>query len=154
MQRNIVLVLSWAMVLAVCVMIFVFSGMEADDSAAQSGWLLEWITRLFGVGFTDFFIRKAAHMLEFAALGFFSCFAFAYSFRKVKHFAWGLLFSFVYAASDEIHQLFVPGRAGQVRDIFIDLAGAVIGALVLGVCYKLYQIIKNKGMKRCIKDSK
>ena len=55
---------------AVCVTIFVFSGMVADDSAEQSGFIRELLTKIFGVGFTEFFIRKLAHMSEYAALGF------------------------------------------------------------------------------------
>ena len=33
----------------------------------------------------------------------------------------------LYAISDEVHQLFVPGRGGQVKDIVIDSAGAIVG---------------------------
>lgn len=33
----------------------------------------------------------------------------------------------LYAASDEVHQLFVPGRSGQVSDVGIDAVGALIG---------------------------
>lgn len=35
----------------------------------------------------------------------------------------------LYAISDEVHQLFVPGRGGQVRDVIIDSAGAIAGIL-------------------------
>jgi len=33
----------------------------------------------------------------------------------------------LYAVSDEVHQLFVPGRGRQVRDVLIDSAGAIVG---------------------------
>ena len=36
-----------------------------------------------------------------------------------------------YAATDEIHQLFVPGRSGQVSDVLLDSAGVLAGLLVL-----------------------
>ena len=42
--------------------------------------------------------------------------------------AWSLLFCVVFAASDEWHQTFVPGRDGCVRDVIIDTCGAVIAA--------------------------
>ena len=38
----------------------------------------------------------------------------------------------LYAISDEIHQIFVPGRSGQFSDVLLDSAGAVIGAFVVG----------------------
>ena len=144
MKRKIILAVAWALVIAVCVTIFVFSGMVADDSAEQSGFIRELLTKIFGVGFTEFFIRKLAHMSEYAALGFLSAFAFAYTFKNAKRFYFGILFTLVYAIGDEIHQLFIPGRSGQVRDVLIDMAGALLGVLVLGICYFIYIKIKGK----------
>ncbi len=37
-------------------------------------------------------------------------------------------FSTLYAASDEFHQLFVPGRAGLFTDVAIDSCGAALGS--------------------------
>ena len=39
-------------------------------------------------------------------------------------------FCILYAASDEFHQLFVPGRAGLITDVCIDSAGALLGILL------------------------
>ena len=36
----------------------------------------------------------------------------------------------LYAVTDEIHQLFVPGRYGQWTDVAIDAAGVALGALI------------------------
>ena len=48
----------------------------------------------------------------------------------------------LYASTDELHQLFVPGRSGQVKDVLIDGCGAVIGALIIwGISYLFH---KNK----------
>jgi VanZ family protein len=38
-----------------------------------------------------------------------------------------ILISMLFALSDEIHQLFVPGRAFQVVDLLIDLLGVLCG---------------------------
>ena len=43
----------------------------------------------------------------------------------------------IYAISDEIHQLFVPGRAGQVRDVLIDSAGSFLGIILVMAFVKL-----------------
>lgn len=42
--------------------------------------------------------------------------------------AWGI--STAYAATDEFHQIFVPGRAGMVTDVMIDSSGALAGILL------------------------
>ncbi len=45
-----------------------------------------------------------------------------------------LLICLLTAISDEIHQLFIVGRSGEVRDVLIDLAGSAVGvAVVIGV---------------------
>ena len=47
----------------------------------------------------------------------------------------GWLIATGYAASDEIHQLFVPERAGMFRDVLLDSSGAALGTLIaFGVC--------------------
>ena len=38
---------------------------------------------------------------------------------------------FLYGASDEVHQAFVPNRTAQVSDVFIDTAGGAAGLLAL-----------------------
>lgn len=38
-----------------------------------------------------------------------------------------LVIYIIYAVSDEFHQLFVPGRGAQLKDVLIDCAGAAIG---------------------------
>ena len=50
--------------------------------------------------------------------------------RKAALVAWGC--ATLYAATDELHQLFVPGRAGLFTDVLIDATGAAIGLLVAG----------------------
>ena len=50
--------------------------------------------------------------------------------RKAALVAWGC--AALYAATDEVHQLFVPGRAGLFTDVLIDATGAAIGLLVAG----------------------
>ena len=42
-----------------------------------------------------------------------------------------------YAASDEFHQSYVPGRTGQVSDVFIDTSGGAIGLGLLWLVGKL-----------------
>lgn len=51
--------------------------------------------------------------------------------------------SFLYACTDELHQIFVPGRSAQFRDILIDTLGASFGATITYLTIKLFAKIKN-----------
>ena len=41
--------------------------------------------------------------------------------------------TFLYACTDEIHQLFVPGRAGKFTDVLIDTTGGIIMLLFIAL---------------------
>lgn len=77
-------------------------------------------------------IRKLAHATEYAVFAMLLCGVWLDARRKRKLsalFAWGT--ATVYAATDEFHQLFVPGRSGQVKDALLDSCGAAVGVLLL-----------------------
>lgn len=77
----------------------------------------------------DYPVRKTAHAGEFAALGILMLGTVSsFSKRPFIHkgiIAW-MLTAF-YAATDEFHQLFVPGRSGQISDVLLDSVGAAAG---------------------------
>jgi VanZ family protein len=50
---------------------------------------------------------------------------------KPRLFLLALLICILYAISDEIHQMFIPGRSGQVSDVLIDSTGGLVGILGL-----------------------
>ena len=77
-------------------------------------------------------IRKNAHFFAYFLLGILV----ANGLRSsgvigYKAISFALLICILYAISDELHQLFVPGRGGQVKDVIIDSSGAVVG---IGMC--------------------
>ena len=122
--------------------IFYFSSRTADESARQSGFFAQLITKLFGIGgFSDFIIRKLAHFCEFAGLGLLFAIAFKVQTGKAKTPS-AIICASVYAATDEIHQIFVPGRACRVLDWGIDTCGAALGALVILLIITLAAKIK------------
>ncbi len=87
-------------------------------------------------------IRKCAHMALFFALSGI-IFAFVKSFSgKLLYFS-SFLFTIAFAAADEIHQAFVPGRGPAVFDVFIDSLGAFL-ALAL-----FYLILKGMQSAKC-----
>ncbi|MBQ7579913.1 MAG: VanZ family protein [Clostridia bacterium] len=119
---------AWLPAVAVMVIIFCFSAQGADESAQVSGGLLDWLEKVFHITLNQNFIRKTAHALEFCALGVAAEIGFFVSLGRIAPVA-TLIFSFLYSLSDEIHQIFVPGRACMAKDIFIDLCGAAVGTL-------------------------
>lgn len=83
--------------------------------------------------FLSFFERKAAHMfLYFVLTGLLllALHGLSRGFCLKAGLALGLCG--ILAAVDEIHQLFVPGRSGELRDVAVDLAG---GAIFLLLCW-------------------
>ena len=151
-KRIVLCVLLWLCVASLCVTIFIFSSQSAIESSEQSGTIIELFYKLFGVGFTDFFVRKLAHFFEFMLLGFFSAFAFYITFDDIKKILFGIAFSLLYSVSDEIHQIFVPGRACQLRDVLIDFSGIIVGTAIMFLLNLLFK--KIWGNKKCTKDSK
>lgn len=143
-QKNKALaVISWILVAVVAYIIFQFSCDTAEESAEVSGSLLDVIIEFIGRYISHNMLRKIAHFCEFAALGFFTASAFRFSFCKVKFF-FPLIPCVLYAASDEIHQIFVPGRAFGVFDIFIDSCGSLTGILVFLLLIFIIEKLINK----------
>ncbi|MEK7382948.1 MAG: VanZ family protein [Elusimicrobiota bacterium] len=74
----------------------------------------------------DFPLRKLGHMLEYGVLFALSRRALAGSGSRPASAAWGAAaFCLLYAASDEWHQSFVPGRCGCAGDVAIDSTGVL-----------------------------
>ncbi len=130
----------------VMVFIFVMSSRDGDESSALSAGLMRllfgWMIPLFGESVAEFFIRKAAHTFEFfclalASQSFFSELLLDRAHRRAAAYSGAALWCFLYACSDEWHQLYVPGRAGQFRDVLIDCAGSAIGLLLLALLARL-----------------
>lgn len=127
-------------------MIFSFSAKTGNESGKESLFVGKTVGQLVVADFEDwdgikqerfaksieFPIRKGAHMTEYAILGilvFCSVNLQKYGLKCAALFSWVL--AVLYAVSDEVHQLFVPDRSGQLRDVLIDAAGAAIGVLVV-----------------------
>ena len=77
-------------------------------------------------GVWDWIIKKGAHVTEYAVLGWLVQRALGQ--RRAWWLSW--LVAVAYAATDEFHQSFVPGRRPAAADVMIDAVGAAIGAAV------------------------
>jgi VanZ family protein len=80
-------------------------------------------------------VRKIAHFTEYAILGLLLWvpihFDPLWERWRSREFLLALLLAALYAASDEFHQKFVPGREAAVRDVMIDTCGAGTGLAVI-----------------------
>jgi VanZ family protein len=76
-----------------------------------------------GLGTWDLALRKGAHLAEYAILG-------ALLVRALRSAPLALLAGSAYAATDEVHQVFVSGRQGSALDWLIDTIGVAAGTLV------------------------
>jgi VanZ family protein len=83
----------------------------------------------------DFIMKKTAHFFEYIIL-----FLLWYRSLGKKSPLDALLISVAYAFTDEIHQLFVPGRSGLLRDVAIDSTGMIISSLLI-VKFDLWKIL-------------
>jgi VanZ family protein len=98
----------WLPVVAWAALIFVLSSFETPD---------------VGSGGIDYVVRKLGHLTEYAVLGGLLVRA---TRRELLAFTLGV----AYAASDEVHQHFVPGRHATPVDVAIDAVGVALGVAV------------------------
>ena len=92
------------------------------------------------------FIRKNAHAFEFGVLSILLALTFFTYNRKGRSVVSTiLLIVLIYAVSDEYHQLYVPGRGSNVKDVMIDFLGGIIGLLLF---YISYYMVYDKLRKR------
>ena len=159
MNRKILQVALWICVLAVLGAIFLLSAQPGDVSTDLSNEFIGMVfSRIWPVYSTlrdsekialwaqwSRIVRKWGHFCIFATLGFFLYAATRVSkFKKIsKPAPFTACASLVYAASDELHQRFVPGRSSQFTDVLIDFSGAVFGAAICAAIFRAHRLIKN-----------
>jgi hypothetical protein len=122
----------------IMVAIFMFSSQNAEQSSEVSSTLLKWIAeKILGnpevasSGWGTFVIRKMAHFSIYLCLGASTALTVREWKTKGRPFLWAWLIAVVYAATDEFHQYFVPGRSCEFRDVCIDGLGALIGVCIV-----------------------
>ena len=102
-----------------------------------------WNTTIFGQRLF-FLLGPLGHMVNFGVLAFLIARAIVWEAPlRNRHLLYAFLLSLLYGVTDEVHQYFVPQRAFQVIDIFIDAFGALLG---LGV-YAFYRLKRAQKLK-------
>ena len=124
-KLHIILVILWM------IFIFYMSSNTSTESSKQSGVIVSFIIDLFNITNTDnltFIIRKLAHFIEYFILGILVINVILDYHKRIYY---AITICFIYALSDELHQIFIPGRSCEVRDIIIDIIGSVMGIYFL-----------------------
>jgi VanZ family protein len=136
--------------------VFFFSAQTADQSSrlsqGLSGEILEFLNNV-GLSIGDDYqgqnngnelngiIREAAH----ASIYFILAILVNYTVKLIKmNYVVSFLICIFYAVSDEIHQLFVPGRTFQLFDLSMDFTGTIAGLLVFSILQKIRTLQKTK----------
>ena len=130
--------------------IFLLSSADRVESGETSAGVTRFLLETFHPHYHDLpearqdallvsahkFVRKAAHFCEFALLGFLSAGLLLWlsarkpSMKPRKTWLYPAAFALLYAASDEVHQMFTD-RGPRVTDVLIDFAGACFGILLI-----------------------
>ncbi|WP_026672417.1 VanZ family protein [Alkalihalobacterium bogoriense] len=144
----------WLGVILWMALIFYLSHQPATESAELSTGIMEIMKQAvalvipqlpFDESVLHFLIRKGAHFFAYMILGILVFHALTKSNTTgVKRIWLTLVICVIYAITDEVHQLFVPGRSGEFTDVLIDSAGALVG---VGVCQLVRKMIRFKNAR-------
>lgn len=154
-------ILLWCAVVFMSIQIFGFSSKTAAESSGTSEKIAHGVVKtinklveieneqkeeVFHV--VHFTIRKLAHFAEYAMLSALTFFlAKSYGLKNSMCAIISLGYCFIFATSDEIHQLYVDGRSGEIRDVFIDFCGGVFANLCIALGIKIKSKLSTKNKK-------
>ena len=136
-------ILPWLAVIFMSLQIFGFSSKTATESSGTSEKIANSIVKIVENVFeidepkreevfhtVHFAIRKCAHFAEFFVLSLLTfLLARSYGLKVGLCVIINLGYCLLFAATDEIHQLFVSGRSGELRDVAIDFCGGIFANL-------------------------
>ena len=166
---------STILTLAIMAAIFSFSAQSGGESGSLSDAVARMLASAFVGGFDampseqqtqliaqmSWPIRKTAHASEYACLAIslvITCWQIAAWRHETREGArlcprrvpfvgmTAFVIAVLYACSDEIHQLFIDGRAGQVADVLVDASGAAIGCLLM--CLLMWRFMTRRMRRR------
>ena len=160
-KKQIIRYVFWTLTLAIMIFIFIMSNQNRQESGDTSKTFINSFLTLFMDNFKglsesekeaiiqsfQFIVRKLAHFSVYAALGFCSYSAITtYNLLNKTKFLLSLGLCVVYSLTDEIHQMFVEGRAGRLYDVAIDFVGALAGILFVILALFIYKKITSRRM--------
>ena len=160
MNNNYKILISWILVLIWMITIFYLSSMDSDQSNTKSKETINVVVEntidvTNNIGITNEPttkdninsivnvlnkpLRKCMHATVYFVLVILVINAFnqMHLLTRVNTYLYSIIICFIYACTDEIHQLYVVDRTGQFIDVLIDTIGALLGCLVFYIGSKL-----------------
>lgn len=144
--------------------VFKFSNEPADTSTNTSGNTIKAIINIFPnirnmeenekeqiVSNLQPIVRKLAHFSIYTLGGILIYnFINTYDIKNKRKMIYSFIIGGVYSITDELHQLFIPGRSGEIRDVCIDLCGVILGILIMIFLIRLIENWRNKSKNKII----
>ena len=140
MSKTKIIILSLILAILLMGLIFYMSHQPREDSNSLSKSMairvMDVLNKFFpGRDFTlsrvNHLLRKSAHFIVYMILAVVVLNLLVkwgvYGFRVLLY---TFIFCVIFAATDEFHQLFVPGRGGQIRDVVLDSLGSLTGIFI------------------------
>ncbi len=130
-------------------LIFNLSNQDGGTSLRQSNIVVRAVEDFpifenLGTEKISVIVRKSAHFFVYFVMAM-MLYPFIRFIKKdtknLKSVLYTLLAIFLYACSDEIHQIFVDGREAHFTDVLIDSSGGITGILV---STSLSKLVKNQ----------
>ena len=141
---------SWLLVGACMAVIFSLSHQPAAQSSELSMAVMGFVGRIF-TAFVEFVghdvFRSIAHALEYCGLGLLLFNAIYQTTRKPKIMI-PFLIGIFYSVTDEVHQIFIEGRAFQLTDIAVDALGSAVGVASGYAIYKIISHFRGKKLEK------
>ncbi len=128
----------WMLAFLWMAVIFYLSSQDGQQSSSLSTSLFKPLFDLvipMGVSadILSLIVRKTAHFVTYSILGLLVFRATdTYDIELSQKIYFSFLLCLGYAISDEIHQLFVPGRSGNLTDIAVDALGSITSIILYG----------------------
>lgn len=154
MKLNIIRTILIILLLGTFYIIFGFSSQTGEDSGKISTKISKFIINIVNkekindettVHAVEVVVRKLAHFSIYMVVG---CLLMGlcctYNLTTKQKFMISVIIGFLYACSDEIHQLFVSERTGKPTDVLIDTSGCFVGTLII---YNIWRIATNKNKR-------
>ena len=112
------------------IIIFMLSNQKAQDSKQLSNSFITKTIIEIKENYS-FIVRKTAHFTIYLVLGLLVSLVLIGKNLNIKQIIiYGVLICIAYSITDEIHQIFVSGRSGEIRDIIVDTCGSTVGILL------------------------
>lgn len=162
MKINILRMILFLLLLCTFLIIFGFSSQDGETSGGISRKITETILEKSNTyntltqeeknkvsHRTESIIRKLAHFSIYTLVGLLLMGLLnTYKIKNKWRIIITIIIGIIYAAFDEFHQSFSPGRTPKVTDVYIDTLGVILGCLLIVFIKKIYDKYIKKQLQK------